>query len=154
MGCFPKKNRKFSAKTIFFKSSEWKLKIWYFLILYFWIFCLNLRIRVSVRSNACKDFENGEALCPLIGLLCLSNYLVNFPSLAKDSIMILINFKFCDILKVKYECPYQALFRNVREWARLTPSLNRDSRPHKKLTIHHTNFLIKQAENLRLLDQF
>ena len=111
-----------------------------FLILDFWIFWINFRMRVTVRSNAWKDFEDGEALCPLIGLLCLSNYFGKFsiPSLAKDSIMILFNFKFCDILKVKYECPYQALSRNVREWARLTPSLNRDSRPHKKLTIHPT----------------
>ena len=68
-----------SAKTIFFKSPEWKLKIWDFLTLYFWIFLINFRIRVSVRSNPCKDFEDGEAICTLIGLLCLSNYLVNFP---------------------------------------------------------------------------
>ena len=88
-----------------------------FLILYFWIFRLNFRIKL-------QDLT-------LFGKFSI-------PSLAKDSIMILFNFKFCDILKVKYECPYQSLSRNIWEWARLTPSLNRDSRPHKKLTIHPT----------------
>ena len=49
-----------------------------------------------------------------------------------------------DILKLKNKCPYQALSRNVREWARWRLSLNADSRPQNKLTIHHTcllNFL-------------
>ena len=52
--------------------------------------------------------------------------------------MILFDSQFYDILKVKNECPYQALSRNEGESTRLTPSLNRDSRPRKKLTIHPT----------------
>ena len=32
---------------------------------------------------------------------------------------------------------YQSLSRNVRKWARLRPSRNRDSRPHTNLTIPH-----------------
>lgn len=64
------------------------------------------------------------------------------------------------ILFILNECPYQALSRNVREWARLRTSLNPDSRPHTKLTIHHTlhkkTFFFQGKnlhENLRLREK-
>ena len=47
--------------------------------------------------------------------------------------------------------PYQALSRNMREWARLRPSLNLGSSSHNKLTIHHTwETFFPQRKNLRL----
>ena len=41
------------------------------------------------------------------------------------------------MLFILNECPYQVLSKNVREWARLRPSRNRDSRTHNNLTIPH-----------------
>ena len=60
----------FSAKIFFVvKSTEWKLKILNILFSDFSIFRINSMIRVSVKSNACEDFEGSKALCPLINPL-------------------------------------------------------------------------------------